>query len=91
MVLGVFPDNDYEQAELRARGRRSARLLHRRHHRGAQPRRASEYGEDRLAAAASAARTEPVEAMKDALLADVNAFTGGQFEDDATLIVVGIP
>ena len=25
------------------------------------------------------------------LLADVNAFTGGQFEDDATLIVVGIP
>ena len=29
--------------------------------------------------------------MKDSLLADVNAFTGDQFEDDATLIVVGIP
>ena len=29
--------------------------------------------------------------MKDAILADVNGFTGGQFEDDATLIVVGIP
>ena len=29
--------------------------------------------------------------MKDAMLADVNAFTGGKFEDDATLIVVGIP
>jgi hypothetical protein len=28
--------------------------------------------------------------MKDALLADVNAFTGGRFEDDATLIVVAI-
>ena len=28
--------------------------------------------------------------MKDALLADVNAFTGGHFEDDATLIVVGL-
>jgi hypothetical protein len=28
--------------------------------------------------------------MKDALLAEVNAFTGGRFEDDATLIVVAI-
>ena len=49
-----------------------------------------EYGEERLAAAALASRSAPVESMKDALLADVNAFTGGQFEDDATLIVVGI-
>jgi hypothetical protein len=28
--------------------------------------------------------------MKDDLLADVNAFTGGKFDDDATLIVVGL-
>jgi hypothetical protein len=28
--------------------------------------------------------------MKDALVADVNAFTGGRFDDDATLIVVAI-
>jgi hypothetical protein len=29
--------------------------------------------------------------MKDAILADVNTFSGGHFDDDATLIVVGIP
>jgi serine phosphatase RsbU (regulator of sigma subunit) len=34
---------------------------------------------------------QPVEAMKDAILADVNTFSGGHFDDDATLIVVGIP
>ena len=28
--------------------------------------------------------------MKDPLMADVNAFTGGHFDDDATLIVVGV-
>jgi hypothetical protein len=49
-----------------------------------------EYGEERLAEAALTARTQPVEAMKDALMADVNAYTGGKFDDDATLIVVGI-
>ena len=49
-----------------------------------------EYGEERLAAAAIAARALPVEAMKDALFADVKAFTGGKFDDDATLIVVGL-
>ena len=46
---------------------------------------------EKLAAIATASRALPVEALKDAILADVNAFTGGQFEDDATLIVVGIP
>ena len=50
-----------------------------------------EYEEGRLAAIATASRALPVEEMKDAILADVNGFTGGQFEDDATLIVVGIP
>ena len=60
----------------------------------ASPRRAAptakRTGEDRLTAAALSSRSAPVEPMKDALLADVNAFTGGQFEDDATMIVVGI-
>jgi phosphoserine phosphatase RsbU/P len=49
-----------------------------------------EYGEERLTEAALGVRTLSPEAMKDALLADVNAFTGGRFEDDATLIVVAI-
>ena len=38
----------------------------------------------------SPSRAQPVEAMKDALMADVQAFTGGKFDDDATLIVVGL-
>jgi phosphoserine phosphatase RsbU/P len=90
MVLGVFPDNPYEQAELPLRS--GDRLLF--YTDGITEVRnagGEEYEEDKLAAAACAARAEPVEVMKDAILADVNGFSGGQFEDDATLIVVGIP
>ena len=88
MVLGVFPDNTYEQAELplgAAIGWCSTPT--------ASPRRETPPGSGRRRGSPPPPpRTaEPVEAMKDALLADVNAFTGGQFEDDATLIVVGIP
>ena len=89
MVLGVFPENAYEQAELTVdRGDRvvfyTDGITEARNPEG------DEYGEDRLAAVALGARAQPVEAIKDALLADVNGFTGGTFEDDATLIVVGI-
>jgi sigma-B regulation protein RsbU (phosphoserine phosphatase) len=90
MVLGVFPDNTYEQAELPLSS--GDRLLF--YTDGITEARNAGgewYDEDKLAAAASAARGEPVEAMKNLLLDHVNAFTGGQFEDDATLIVVGIP
>jgi len=89
MVLGVFPENGYEQGELPlASGDRLVFYTD-----GITEARSpdgEEYGEDRLAAAALSSRSAPVESMKDALLADVNAFTGGQFEDDATMIVVAI-
>jgi sigma-B regulation protein RsbU (phosphoserine phosphatase) len=49
-----------------------------------------EYGEDRLAEAALAVRTSSADAIKEAVLADVNAFNEGKYEDDATLIVVGV-
>jgi phosphoserine phosphatase RsbU/P len=90
MVLGVFPDNTYEQAELPLSS--GDRLLF--YTDGITEARNAGgewYDEDKLAASAAAARREPVEAMKNLLLDHVNAFTGGQFEDDATLIVVGIP
>jgi phosphoserine phosphatase RsbU/P len=90
MVLGVFPDNTYEQAE-RPLGSGDRLLFYTDGITEARNAGGEWYDEDKLAAAASAARSEPVEAMKDSLLAHVNAFTGGQFEDDATLIVVGIP
>ena len=89
MVLGVFPDNQYEQAEITLRP--GDRLLF--YTDGITEARnpaGDEYDEDRLAKAALAVRTLPAEGIKDAVLADVNAFTNGKFEDDATLIVVGI-
>ena len=89
MVLGVFPENVYEQAELAlAPGDRlvfyTDGITEARNPEG------DEYGEERLAAAAIAARALPVEEIKDALFADVTAFSHGKFEDDATLIVVGL-
>src|SRR5687768_13404390 len=89
MVLGVFPENQYEQAEIPLNP--GDRLLF--YTDGITEARnpeGEEYGEDRLAAVAVAARATPASAIKDAILADVNAFTNGKFEDDATLIVVGI-
>ena len=89
MVLGIFPDNQYEQAELPlASGDRL--LFYTDGITEARSPEGEEYGEDRLAAAALALRTSTAEVIKDAVLADVNAFTDGKFEDDATLIVVGI-
>jgi sigma-B regulation protein RsbU (phosphoserine phosphatase) len=90
MVLGIFTEVGFEQSELPlAAGDRllffTDGITEARNPAG------DEYEEEKLAMAAIAARRDPVEEMKDAILADVNAFTGGRFEDDATLIVVGIP
>jgi sigma-B regulation protein RsbU (phosphoserine phosphatase) len=90
MVLGIFPENGYDQAELSlAPGDRllffTDGITEARNPAG------EEYEEDKLAAIGIATRGLTVEEMKEAILADVNAFTGGRFEDDATLIVVGIP
>jgi phosphoserine phosphatase RsbU/P len=89
MVLGIFPENSYLQAEVAASpGDRivfyTDGITEARNAEG------DEYGEDRLIAAAMQTRTRTIEQMKDALLDDVNTFTGGKFEDDATLIVVGV-
>ena len=89
MVLGIFPDNVYEQAVIAvAPGDRLVFYTD-----GITEARGSdgeEYGEERLTAVALAARAQPVEVMKDALMADVQGFTSGKFDDDATLIVVGL-
>ena len=89
MVLGIFPDNQYEQAEMSLTA--GDRLLF--YTDGITEARnpeGDEYGEDRLAEAALAVRGGSADAIKDAVLTNVNAFTNGKFEDDATLIVVGI-
>jgi sigma-B regulation protein RsbU (phosphoserine phosphatase) len=89
MVLGVFPENTYEQAEVPiSPGDRlvfyTDGITEARNPAG------EEYGEERLLDAALAVRTQSAEAIKTALIEHVNLFTGGQFEDDATLIVVAI-
>ena len=88
-VLGVFPDTPYDQGEMPLEA--GDRLIF--YTDGITEARnpaGDEYGEEQLAAAAIRCRTDPAEVIKDALLADVNGFTGGHFDDDATLIVVGI-
>ena len=89
MVLGIFPENVYAQGEVAiAPGDRvvfyTDGITEARNPEG------DEYGEERLAEAAIAARALPVEAMKDALFAAVTEFSRGKFDDDATLIVVGV-
>jgi sigma-B regulation protein RsbU (phosphoserine phosphatase) len=89
MVLGIFPDNAYEQATLAvAPGDRL--VFYTDGITEARSPEGEEYGEDRLLAAAVGLRPESVEAMKDGLMADVRGFTDGKFDDDATLIVVGL-
>ena len=89
MVLGVFPDNAYEQAEI-ALGPGERVLFYTDGITEARNPEGEEYAEERLAATALSVRAASADAIKQAVLADVNAFTGGRFEDDATLIVVGL-
>ena len=89
MVLGVFPENQYEQAEIPL-GAGDRLLFYTDGITEARSPEGEEYGEDRLAAVAAGVRTAPAAEIKDTILADVNTFTDGKFEDDATLIVVGI-
>ena len=89
MVLGIFPDNAYEQAEIAlAPGDRivfyTDGITEARNPDG------EEFGEARLAAVALDHKARPAGAVKDAILEQVHAFTGGKFDDDATLIVVGL-
>jgi sigma-B regulation protein RsbU (phosphoserine phosphatase) len=88
-VLGVFPETAYDQGEL-ALGSGDRLLFYTDGITEARNPDGDEYGEEKLAEAAVMARGEPVDAMKDTLMASVNDFTGGKFDDDATLIVVGI-
>jgi sigma-B regulation protein RsbU (phosphoserine phosphatase) len=89
MVLGVFPDTGYEQAE-RPLHRGDRLVFYTDGITEARDPEGEEYGEERLMAIALETRAAPVEAMKAALLDDVTQFCAGKFEDDATLIVVGV-
>jgi len=49
-----------------------------------------DFGEDRLVTVAHAHRALGADALQERLAAEVSTFAGGQFQDDATLIVVAI-
>ena len=89
MVMGVFPDAVFRQAEISIRtGDRL--LLYTDGITEAPNEAGEEFGEDRLAAAGGSAADRSAEALKDHVLGELAAFTGGVFADDATLIVVEI-
>jgi sigma-B regulation protein RsbU (phosphoserine phosphatase) len=89
MVLGVFPESTYGQAELSLTA--GDRLVfYTDGFTEVRDAAGDEFGEERLAEAAVAARGENADGLRDAILTTVNAFSGGAFEDDATLIVVGV-
>jgi len=88
MVLGVFPDATFNQADVSFDP--GDRLLF--YTDGiSEARNASgeEFGEERLAQAGAAARTLAAAELNDRLARDLHVFTGGAFDDDATIIVVG--
>ena len=87
-MLGVFPDATYEQAHVRSAGRPD-HPLHRRCH-GSAHADDEEFGEERLIEAAIANRACSAPALEARLAEACRDFTGGRFQDDATLIVVAV-
>ena len=82
------PEGSYEQGSVSLGTRRSAGAVHRRHHRSA--RRARRRVRRRAAGRRwpSEHRTCSAPALQARLVDAVAAFTGGRFQDDATLIVL---
>ena len=88
-VLGVFAESTYEQGDFAIRA--GDRLVF--YTDGITEGRnagGDELGEEGLAASASAHRALGADAMLAAMLRDVEAFNGGTYEDDATLIVAAL-
>jgi len=89
VVMGIFPDAAYATASRPLAA--GDRLLFftdgitEAHDAGGD-----EFGEQRLAAAAVEARGCSAEALKQHLAATLDAFTGGTFDDDATLITIEV-
>src|SRR5688500_4471569 len=89
MVLGVMPDASYDQHEVAIRAG-DRLILYTDGIIEAEDGSGADYGEARLGKVAAAHSALGPQEMLDALFADVSGFAGGQFTDDATLIVVAI-
>jgi serine phosphatase RsbU (regulator of sigma subunit) len=88
-VLGVFPDWHFESSQVTlAPGDRL--VLFTDGLTEAANWNDEEFGDDRLAGLASGLRHAGAGEMKDGILAAISGFTGGQMQDDATLVVVAV-
>ena len=89
VVMGIFPDAAYATAS-RPLATGDRLLFFTDGITEAHDAAGDEFGEERLAAAAVAARGCSAEALKQHLAATLDAFTGGTFDDDATLITIEV-
>jgi phosphoserine phosphatase RsbU/P len=88
-VLGVFAESTYEQGEFPfAPGDRL--ILYTDGITEGRNAAGDEFGEELLAASAAKHRALPADDMLAAMLRDVEAFNGGTYDDDATLIVAAL-
>jgi sigma-B regulation protein RsbU (phosphoserine phosphatase) len=87
--LGLFPDWNYERGEVQlAAGDRLVLFTDGvTEVSGAD---GEEFGEERLAAVLLENRQLSADELQERILAEVAKFSGGQFEDDATLVVVAV-
>jgi phosphoserine phosphatase RsbU/P len=88
-VLGVFAESTYEQGEFRI-GPGDRLVLYTDGITEGRNAAGDEYEEERLSASAVSHRALAADEMLAAMLADVEAFNGGAYEDDATLIVAAL-
>ncbi len=89
LILGAFPESAYEQGEIQLRpGDRL--VLYTDGVTEAANGEGEEFGEERLAEAARGDFQLSAEALRRLLLERVTEFCGGEFEDDATLLVVAV-
>ena len=88
-VLGVFAESAYEQGDF-AVGAGDRLILDTDGITEGRNAAGDEFGEDRLAETALRHRALGADDMLAAMLRDVEAFNGGAYEDDATLIVAAL-
>jgi sigma-B regulation protein RsbU (phosphoserine phosphatase) len=86
-VLGVFAEAVYQQSSVKLNAG-DRLLLYTDGITEAHNPAGDEFGEERLARVASESDATSAEALKERILQELQAFTGGTFDDDATLIVV---
>jgi sigma-B regulation protein RsbU (phosphoserine phosphatase) len=86
-VLGVFAEAVYQQSSVKLNAG-DRLLLYTDGITEAHNAAGEEFGEERLARVASESDATSAEALKERILQELQTFTGGTFDDDATLIVV---